>query len=172
MQWRNRDSDTRGENQVLTRDVTGLLQRLEELLRNQCGIPKRGNAWEKRDKLIPAEARDNVFGTQRLLEASGYDLQDLIADIVAEGIVDRLKPVQVDEQQCERAVISCGQRFAKLIFKVAAVVQLGQWITVNLTTDRSFCDAVLGDIPCGCIEFTAILPDGGAPLEVTELTAC
>ena len=59
---------------------------------------------------------------QRLLQAPCNNLQHLVTYIVAKRIVDRLKPVQIDEQQCEWAVISRGKCLAKLVLEEPAIV--------------------------------------------------
>ena len=49
-------------------------------------------------ELVAAEARDDVLGAQHVPQAAGDGLQQLVADAVAEGVVDDLEVVEVEEE--------------------------------------------------------------------------
>ena len=91
---------------------------------------------------------------------------------MAKSIINGLEAIQINEQQCQRAVISCRKRLAKLVLEEAAVVQLCQWITVNLAPNCSFRDAVFSYIPCRRIQLSTILSKSSTPLEIAKLATC
>ena len=62
------------------------------------------------DELVAAVAGDEVGVAGGLHEPLGDPLEHDVADPVAEGVVDRLEPVEVDEQQAEPLARPLGPR--------------------------------------------------------------
>jgi hypothetical protein len=56
-------------------------------------------------ELISAQACDCIRGTQCRAQALGHLLQEQISVLVAEGIIDLLEAIEVQEQEPERLVV-------------------------------------------------------------------
>ena len=52
----------------------------------------------KHNELVTGDARQGVTRAQHLAQAIGHGHQHLIADPVAERVVDALEPVEIDEE--------------------------------------------------------------------------
>ena len=96
-------ADAGADVQMMRVDDIGLFQLGDEPLGHLqrgafAGLPVDKIA-PGNDELVPPKARDNTI-IGNLLKQARYDaLQELIADIVAQRVVDGLEVVQVDEQK-------------------------------------------------------------------------
>ena len=95
-----RDADTGVDVQ---RDVGDLERALERHPQAQTGRARRGLvAGRQHDgKLVAAEARQHVVGAQQLRQPRPDLLQDLVTGVMAQGVVELLEAVEVDQQQRE-----------------------------------------------------------------------
>ena len=78
----------------------------DELLGDVLGLLHRGDVFEHHGELIPAQSRHGVLCAHGLLHARGGGAQDAVASGVAQGIVDVLETVQVDEQHGHASVLA------------------------------------------------------------------
>ncbi len=92
-------------------------QLAEELLHERIDVRLIRQPAQHQDELIPAEARDHILVANRRLQASRDLHEQLVADVVAQGVVDVLEAVQVDQQD--------GQGLARLQRCVQHVLELG-----------------------------------------------
>ena len=60
----------------------------------------QAQAFEHQHKLIAAETSQGVLGAHMATQAFGDLLQQLVAHVVAKGVVEVFEIVQVDKQQC------------------------------------------------------------------------
>ena len=75
-------------------------------------------AWTQHGELVAAEPGDGDVGAGRQLEPVGDLAQQLVADVVSEGVVDRLEAVQVDDHDGDaqlRAVPGVSERGGRLV---------------------------------------------------------
>ena len=91
------------------------------------------------DELVPAEPGDQVLGSMPVAQPVRQGLQELIARGVAEEAVQRLEPVDVHEDQTDRARLIRLQPFGEVIDERPAVGQVGQ-----LVVERLMAQALLG----------------------------
>ena len=80
----------------LNDQVTELLQGLDGLELGQ---------GDHHYKLVATHTPDQCIVASGLLESIGHGHQRIVARNVAEGVVDSLKAVEVDEQQCQGVFI-------------------------------------------------------------------
>ena len=73
-------------------------QRREHALGDDGRLARVGHVLEQHGELVAAHARHGVARAQRRVQAPGDGLQQLIADLVAERVVDDLEAVEVEEQ--------------------------------------------------------------------------
>ena len=62
-------------------------------------VDELGDLVDQGGELVPADAGQQVPGTQRGLEAPAHAAQDLVADGMSERVVDVFEPVEVEEQK-------------------------------------------------------------------------
>ncbi|MNO41050.1 hypothetical protein D3C76_312120 [compost metagenome] len=79
-------------------------------------------------EFVAAKARSLVAGLQQALDTPGHGLQQQVADLVPERVVDRLETVHVDEQDRHQPALAAlpGQRLAGHLDELAAVVQAAE----------------------------------------------
>ena len=70
--------------------------------RHLRGVLRLLQAFERDDEFVAAQPRERVAFADAVLHPVGHFLQQQIADLVAERVVDVLEPVEVDEQQRQR----------------------------------------------------------------------
>ena len=67
-----------------------------------------GEGGGEEDELVSADAGEGVGGVEGLAEVVGDLAEDLVAGVVAEGVVDFLEAVEVEQEEGERAVGAAG----------------------------------------------------------------
>ena len=99
-------------------------------------------------KLVAAEPGDGVRLPHRPLQAGTDLLQDHIAVVVAEGVVDLLEAIQVQQQQRERCVLVAagGDGLLHVPLQEGAIGQPGQQIMRGLVGQLVLGSLALGDI--------------------------
>ena len=97
-----RDPDARGHGDavlLVLPELEGVLERVEQALGDQFGAGVQRELLGDHHELVPAEAPERVGPADHAVQARGDRLQELVADGVAEGVVDALEVVEVDEQR-------------------------------------------------------------------------
>jgi hypothetical protein len=92
---------------------------------------------EERHELVAAHARHRVGRPAGLREHHRHLDECLVARVVAEGVVDRLEPVEVHRDHEERGVRALRQRevLARLLAEAAAVEEAGQLVAHRLLAE-------------------------------------
>ena len=87
-----------------------------------------GDVLADDDELVAAQPGHGVARPQRRVDAARDADQHLVADVVAERVVDVLEPVEVDEQHGDgaRAAVRAGQRGVEPVAQQPPVRQVGQ----------------------------------------------
>ena len=100
-------------------------QRVEDGVRDVRGIVSRGHALQQDHELVAAEARERVTGPDGATETVPDDPQDLVADLMAEGVVDDLEAVDVAEEKRHPTPGAVGlqQRVIEVVEEQAPVGQ-------------------------------------------------
>ena len=103
---------------------------------------------EQDDELVSAEAGDGVAVGCAGGEPPGDLDQQLVADVVAAGLVEDLEIVEIDEQErpFSPAAPAARQRLLQTVQEQATVGQLGQGIVVGQMLDLLFRRLALGDV--------------------------
>ncbi len=100
------------------------------------------------DELVSGEPADHVPAPHRRLEALGQGQQDLVAAHMAEGVVDQLEVVQVDEEDGQvGAPLHGNQQLAlELVVEQRAVAQAGEGVVVGQPVQLGFGRLAIGDV--------------------------
>ncbi len=105
----------------LERPVEGLDQGARQAL----DLADGGDALEQHRELIAAEARHGVGGARGLDDALRHRLQQAVAGVVAERVVDVLEVVQIEEHDRDRALAALRERQC-VLHAVAEQVAVGE----------------------------------------------
>ena len=121
---------------VLTK-TERLSQNGEDALGDELGTRSQGHALGQDHELIAAEAGHGVGVTKGGGEPGGHRLEELVAGGVAEGVVDPLEAVEVDEKQCDVEMAPAPPRhgLGHPVNDQSTVRQAGQVIVQGLVAD-------------------------------------
>src|SRR5581483_11731834 len=109
-----------------------------------------GDAVLQDGELVAAHARDGVDVSDDAAQAGRHQLEELVAGGVAEGVVDRLEAVEVENVDGERrAVADTHQRMPQPFVEEHAVRHAGQGIVQRHVGDLGFGAPLLGDVLVG-----------------------
>ncbi|MCW0447782.1 hypothetical protein NB706_000616 [Xanthomonas sacchari] len=143
-----RDADAGADLDHVLAAVQRLGQRRDQLARHVPGVARLGEVAQHHHELVAAETAEQVAGAQLLVHAGGRQLQQRVAGGVAEGIVDALEAVQVDEQHRQRgaALHRLVHRLLGLLAQQLPVRQAGQQVVVGQQLDALAGLAFAGDV--------------------------
>ena len=142
------DSDAGGDEELATFHGKGMLYGLEDLLGHARGILGMGELRQQKCELVAAEAGHGVAFADTALNPPGHSLQQLISRRVAEGIVDDLKAIEVQEEDRQPLVSSLGvgESDGQPVLEEKAIGQTGQGVVVSQVLDLFFGVGPLGHI--------------------------
>ncbi len=130
---------------------------------------------QEHDELVAAQARHGVLDAQRLAQPVGHFREDLIADLVAEAVVDGLEAVDVDDEDGQRFsdVSVLVQRLAQAILHQAAIGQAGEGVVVGHLVEQVLLLLVMRHVAGDAIDaqWLAVVAadDAGAVEQPAEL---
>ena len=114
-------------------------------------------AVEQDGELVAAEPRRQVARAQAGAQAARERDQQLVADLVAEAVVDVLEVVEV-EQEHDGAAVGPGDRGLHLLREQLAVGEPGERVVVGAVLEPG---AVLGQLPHRLLEPVVLERDRG-----------
>src|SRR5690242_17633149 len=100
------DADARSDGDVAAGQSDRSAQALEDALGNREDRLHAAEHVEQDDEFVATVPRHDVPGPYRTLELTGDGAEQLIAEHVAEAVVDRLEAVEIHEQHGEPIVAS------------------------------------------------------------------
>ncbi|HYD79948.1 MAG TPA: hypothetical protein VEC06_09065 [Paucimonas sp.] len=106
-------------------------------------------------EFVAAEPSDHVFIAHAALEAVGHLDQHLVADLVPIGIVDRLEPIQIEEQHGQAAPVALGggDELRPEFIDQRPVRQAGQAVVLRHVAHLVFGFLALGDVDMRADQF-------------------
>ena len=146
---RHGDADTAADRDLLAgqlhrvgEDVEHAVGRCAGLVRAVAGAPDQDG------ELVPAEPGDGVPGADRRPQPVGHLPQQRVAGLVAEGVVDRLEAVEVDEDDRRRDVppVTAAQGLADAVGEEGPVGQAGEGVVEGLVGQRLLGALAVGDV--------------------------
>ena len=137
----DRETDRRAGVDAAAFDDEGPAQRLDD------AFGEVGRAAQVLDlglhdgELVAAKARHRVGFTDRGVQAPGDALEQLVADVVAQRVVDVLEVIEVEQVQAHDVLVTSGMRraLAQAVEEQRAVGQVGQAVVLS-----EVLDALLG----------------------------
>ena len=103
---------------------------------------------EQDRELVAAEARRGVAGPELVAQPVGRGHEQLVAGGVAEAVVDRLEPVEVEDHHRERPLApgEAGDRVVDAVGEQGAVGQLRQRVVERPVAELALEAVPLGDV--------------------------
>ena len=103
---------------------------------------------EEEDELIAAKTADRVIATYAVLHALADHLEQFVAGVVAEAVVDQLEAVEVDEGDRDAAVVALRLQdgLVEALADQAAVRQAGQVVVVGDVMNTLLGQFAFGDV--------------------------
>ena len=126
--------------------------------RSATTVASRGSVGvlEQHGELVAAHARDGVAGAQRGVEAERDRLQQLVAGVVAERVVDHLEAVEVEEEhrgaRAGPAAACSPQRLLQPVEEQRAVRQPRERVVQRAVLQPLDRAAVVGGVADGALE--------------------
>ena len=149
-----RDADAdRGAELALAQPHRGG-ERLQHLARDHLRVLGLVDVRQQHGELVAAEAGEGVAAAQRGRQPARDRTQQQVALGVAEGVVDQLEAVDVDEHDCERAgaALRLRDRELEAILEQHPVGQVGELVVVGLEGDDLLGALALGDVARDAVE--------------------
>jgi len=114
-------------------DAERRLDHVEQLLGDVAGIHRAADALHEDGELIATEPRHDVAGAHLGGEPLRHLLQQLVAGLVAQRVVDHLELVDVEEEQRHAAALApgAGGGALELVLEVLAVAELGERVELR-----------------------------------------
>ncbi len=133
------DADAGGDADIVAVDGVGLGEAFAEAVGEFLDVAFAGGAVlagvaeDEGGELVAAEAGGGVPGADGLVEAAGGVDEEFVTGLVADGVVDRLEAVQVDEEDGGAAVAAAaaGQGLADAAGEQGAVGQVGERVVLG-----------------------------------------
>ncbi len=122
--------DARLDRQRETAHLDLVLDDVAQPAKHLFGVAYLG---QDEPELVPAQACHGVLGPRVVGEALGQQGQELVAALVAQGVVDLLEPVQVDDGDGSTRVAPHGSQHRLLgaLVEQRAVGQLGERVVLG-----------------------------------------
>ncbi len=97
---------------------------------------------------VSAQPRHHIALAQAAAEAARDLLQQRVADLVAERVIDVLEAVEIDEQRCHLLAGACRlcDRHGQVLGEQVAVRQRGELIVVGEEVQHLLVALALGDV--------------------------
>ena len=145
-----RDADARGREHLAAADRERQAERFLDPERDGVGLRVVVQAAEQDGELVAAEPRDGVAGTQAGLEAARRLDEQLVADQVAEAVVDDLEAIEIEVEDRERVADAAQPELfepaAEAFDEHRAVVEAGERIEEADAAQPLLGDRLLGRI--------------------------
>src|SRR5471030_93119 len=142
------DADAAADPQIVAVDQEGLGQRGQQLVRHHARLVVLADVEQADGEFVAAQPRHQVLVAQHRAEAARHVAQQRVADLAAQGVVDQLETVQVDEQYAAVQLAALGhrQRLVDQLGQQRAVGQAGQRVVVGQVVDAFFGQLAFGDV--------------------------
>ena len=118
---------------VITAHLVGHGQRIDQLRGNPDHLFRPLRIHQHDGEFIAAQARHRIGFTHAILQPARHFDQQIVADGMAQGVVDRFEVIQIDEHQRHHRLFAPGldHRLAQAVLKQHAVRQPGERVEIR-----------------------------------------
>jgi hypothetical protein len=143
------DPGANGGEHLLIFESNGRSQYVRDPLRYLNYFTYTSNVLNQDSKLVPAEARGGVFGTQASLQTFGNRYEHLVSSFMPKAVIYNLEVVQVHEQNRDLAgsPVGTSQGAFEAIYEQRPVRQPGDQIVECLMLQLLLEGFAFGDVP-------------------------
>ena len=108
----------------------GPIEQRSERLSNASGIGASHGVFEDDGELVAAGSRNRIGAAHTASEEDADMFQQLVADVVSDGVVDQLELIQIDEHECDLGARAPGpdERTVQTVLEEPAIRQAGQFV--------------------------------------------
>jgi hypothetical protein len=149
--WRERHADAGSDDDLVTIELEWLNERCQQSGTQRLGLTWPLNAHLDQRELVAPEPGDRVHLAHARLEPPGTQLDQPVAGGVAEGVVDALETVEVDDEDSGHAVAAAqaGQRLLEALAQQLAVRQLRHRVMQGEVVSALLGRNLRRDVACG-----------------------
>ena len=141
------DADAGADDHLLPVDLVGAADGFDHATRKRSGVGRLGDVSLQNGKLVATHARDDVGVARERAQPFRDHLEEFVAGGVAEGVVDVLEVVEIEEV-CRYlfTAFGPGKRLFELLIEQDAVGQAGERVVMRHVGDLGLGAALLGDV--------------------------
>ncbi len=144
---RQRNADAGIGRELMAEALIGLPDRLMNSRNEFHDIGDVAGVGLNHRKFVAAKPRDKIGVPDAAPEPRSHDLQQFVADMMSERIVDALELVDVDIEQCELLALTGSLQLAFDLFaEQHPVRQIGQCVVMRKMRDLLVGAPALGDV--------------------------
>ncbi|KTT92351.1 hypothetical protein NS44R_14625, partial [Mammaliicoccus sciuri] len=145
---RHRDPDAGADHHRMPLEQIGLADRIQDPPRQQHGVLGPHHAALHDGEFVGVETGQRIFLAQRRAQTLGDGAQQLVADAVAERLVDRLEIVEPQHQHRDLVGRAAGmlQHLVHLLAQQVTVGQAGQAVVLGHEGQPRLGALALGDV--------------------------
>ncbi len=145
---RHRNADRGADHHRVAVEQEGIGERLQEAPRQQHRVFRPRHPALHDGEFVGVEAGEHVLLAQCRAQALGHRAQQLVADAVAERVVDRLEIVEAEHQHGDLlgAAPCVREHVVHLLAQQAAVRQAGQGVMLGHEGEPRLGALALGDV--------------------------
>ena len=127
------DADAGIDQHLVAVQLERFLEAIEDALGQGGRLHQLRATFGQHGELVAAQARQGHSGAEHVAQALGKRLEQLVADVMPEAVVDHLEVIQVDHQHGAAALVDLrrGQGLFGAVGEQQAVGQVGQRIVVG-----------------------------------------
>ena len=132
-------------------DLVGLDHRFADALRERGGVGGLLHLRHDDGELVSAHASDDVELTRAAAQALADELEQLVADMMAERVIDALEMIEVEAKHRQAlATLDALDLVVELFEQQRAIRQVSQRVVARHVRDTFFRALALGDVFMGC----------------------
>ena len=159
------DADAGGNAEVVAVDVEGLNEGGDDFGGNGLDVGGAVDFREADDKFVTAHAADDVAFAEAGAKAEGGSLEEAIAGVVAEGVVDVLEAVEVEHEDGDAALVAGGESdgLGDAVLEEGAIGEAGEAVVEGEVVDAGFGLLAVGDVAGdahGADDLAAVIEEG------------
>ena len=133
----DRDADARAHIERIVTGTDGRLQHLQHLFRDLHGVFGPGEGFEQQTELVAAIPGQGIAVAHLRRQSQGDGLEKAVSGEMAQGVVDALEMIEIDEQQSEpfSGAPGTGQCVRQAFHEMGPIGQAGQEIGGGQATE-------------------------------------